>query len=148
MFFIDTSSETPQVLLNSKHELLKQTLMKKRPRASEAAIKHSLIAYIAHVTWSTLFLAAIKDCGGANGEPPDWPSDAVKTKVLRKLLPRVVPEHTDDDARRDEAVSLFRDTDSARFATLLTKLHSAVQGLIKIDDYVMKTLEATTEGDS
>jgi len=148
MFFVDTSAETPQVFLNSKHDLLKQTLMKKRPRASEAAIKAAIIAYIAHTTWATLFLAAIKDCGGADNEPPTWPSDAVKTKVLRKILPLLVPEHTDDEARRDYAVDLFQDRDSSRFGTLLTKLHSAVQGLIKIDNYVVKTLEATAEGDS
>lgn len=147
MFFIDASVETPQVFLNSKHELLKQTLMKKRPRPPEAAIKAAIISYIAHSTWVTLFLAAVKDCGGTDDEPLAWPTDEVKTKVLRRLLPLIVPERTDDEARRDFAVELFQDRDSSRFCTLLTKLHSAVQALINIDNYVVKTLEATSEGE-
>lgn len=149
MFFIDTSEEAPQVFLNSAHLMLQQTLMKKRPRGAEAAIKSSIIAYIAHTTWSTLFLAAIADCFSPDGDDDDvatWPGDAIKTKVLKKLLPLIVPERTDNDERLRLAVELYRD--ASRFGSLLTKLHSGIQTLIKIDDYVVKTLEATTDEES
>lgn len=146
MFFIE-ADEDPQVFLNSKHDLLKQTLMKKRPSGSEATIRNSLMTYIAHTTWSTLFLASIADCRYEDDQDVMWPQDAIKVKVLKRLLPLLVPERTDDDARLDYAVDLYGlvKGDRSKFGTLLTKLHSGIQSLMKIDDFVIKTLEATAE---
>lgn len=143
MFYIDTSEETPEVVLNSSHELLKQTLMKKRSRGPEAAIKHAVIAYVAHTTWVSLFLAALAGCASGGEEDVAWPTDEIKTKVLKRMLPLVVSERTDPLERLEAAVEFYRDP--SRFSTLLTKLHSAVQAVLKIDDFVVKTLEATSE---
>lgn len=146
MFYVETG-EDPQVFLNSRHDLLKQTLMKKRPSGSEATIRNSLMTYIAHTTWSTLFLASIADCRHEENQDVTWPQDPIKVKVLKRLLPLLVPERTDDDARLDYAVDLYGlvSGDTSKFGTLLTKLHSGIQNLIKVDDFVIKTLEATAE---
>ena len=149
MFYVETTEE-PQVFLNSKHDLLKQTLMKKRPTGSDATIRNALMTYIAHTTWSTLFLASIADCRHEENEDVAWPQDSIKVKVLKRLLPLVVPERTDDDARLDFAVDMYGlvSRDTSKFGALLTKLHSGIQGLIKVDDFVIKTLEATAEPDA
>ena len=141
LFYVDTS-ESPQLFLNSKHDLLKQTLMKKRPRGAEASIKAAVIAYMAHTTWSTLFLSAIADCTDEETTDVEWPTDATKAKVLKKLLPLIVPERSDDEERLRFAVELYRD--SSRAGSLLTKLHSAIQGLIRVDDFLVGTLEHST----
>ena len=141
MFYIDTSDEAPQVLLNSAHDLLKQMLSKRRPRGPEAGIKASIIAYIAHTAWSTLFLSSLAASIGEEDQEASWPTDPVKSKVLRRLLPYLVPERSDDDERLQFAVELYRDT--TRFSSLLTKLHSGIQSLIKVDKFVVSTLEAS-----
>jgi len=144
MFYIDTSDETPEVVLNGSHDLLKQTLMKKRPRGLEASVKAAVIAYIAHTTWTSLFLASLAVCGGEDGdEHVSWPTDDVKTKVLKLLLPLMVPERTDELERLQHAVELWHD--SSLFSSLLTRLHSAIQSLMRVDDFVVKTLESTTD---
>jgi hypothetical protein len=141
MFYIDTQEAKPEVYLNADHDLLKQTLMKRRPRGAEASIKASIIAYIAHTTWSTLFLSAMADCADGDDDEASWPADEVKRKIIKKLLPSLIPERSDDEERLRLATALFKDP--SRFGSLLTKMHSAIQGLIKIDDFVVKTLEAT-----
>jgi len=151
MFFVDVSEDEPEVVLNGAHELLKQTLMKKRARGAEASIKAALIAYVAHTAWTTLFLAALADCvpidegdgADANGrvdfEEVGWPADEFKKKVLRRLLPLVVPDFGEDRDRLAVAVELYRDP--TRIGALLTQLNSAAQEIVRVDNFVVKTLE-------
>jgi hypothetical protein len=54
-----------------------------------------------------------------------------------------MPEHTDELERLQSAVELWRD--SSRFSSLLTRLHSSIQSLMRVDDFVVKTLEATID---
>jgi len=151
MFFVDVSEDEPEVVLNGAHEELKRTLMKKRARGAEASIKAALIAYVAHTTWTTLFLAALADCVPLEEDDrPDgneregdeevgWPADEFKKKVLRRLLPFVVPDVGEDRDRLAVAVGLYGDP--TRIGTLLTQLNSAVQELVRVDNFVVKTLE-------
>jgi hypothetical protein len=106
-----------------------------------------VIAYIAHTTWSSLFLASLASSlteeEGTDAPAASWPSDAIKTKVLKRLLPYLDPDRSDDDERLQFAAELYRDP--TRFASLLTKLHSGIQSLIKVDEFVVSTLETMTE---
>jgi hypothetical protein len=145
MFHIDVSDENPEVVLNSAHELLRQTLMKKRPSGADKSIKNALLAYVAHSTWTSLFLAAIDGCVPDEDADEEiaMPADELRSKVLKRLLPLVVPERGEDEHRLRMAVELYRD--GGRIGTLLTRLNSAIQALIKIDNFVVRTLETSVE---
>jgi hypothetical protein len=150
MFFVDTSEDNPEVVLNSAHEILRQVLNKKRPIGAEAGVKASILTYIAHCAWSSFFVAALTAC--VPEEPDldasveiDWPSDPFKEKVLKRMLRHVFPRSGNDLDRLRMAIETLRDP--LRVSTLMSQLHGGIQTVLKVDELIVKALETAAEED-
>lgn len=97
-WLIDTSGETPTVLLNtSAIEGFTETLNGTGGTAGEKALREAMSSQIAQDAWIAMFQAAISnlelDEDGTPQIPGDW-----RGSVLTSMLPDVFPDRTPTDA--------------------------------------------------
>ncbi|RFU42874.1 hypothetical protein DZF91_04295 [Actinomadura logoneensis] len=88
---IETTGEPPTVFLNTRFEGLREIL-----HGGEKTVRSTLSAQIAVEAWISLLNTAAHGVA-VESERPEWPGGWQET-VLRRMLPRIFPDLSPDDA--------------------------------------------------
>jgi hypothetical protein len=111
-FYLDLGSR-PILYLNSSFEGLLDLLEgEDAENVYEAAFRDSEYYGIAQSAWLAMFNAAASSIRKSNRDDRfDFPDSEWKRKVLKKILPKLMPEHSPSDALRRIKASMEGDVD-------------------------------------
>jgi len=100
--FLRLDTDEPILYLNEGFTNLRALLDEKagRPRA-QRALRAQVLADIASSTWHAMFTAALESVEVDDDGEPSPPPEGWQRNVLDALLPRLYPEISLDEARRD-----------------------------------------------
>jgi hypothetical protein len=142
LYRLECHQEGPILWLNSDHQTIDQILATQASAGRRAGLREVFFDQIAHAVWSQLFIKAVADTEAGEAEEQGDLGEARyewQQGVLAELLPAVVPEEPDDDARLRRVLAESHDD----LSLTLERLDTALQRRNELVKHMKRLIEVS-----